>query len=81
MIGSVNANSDPVVCTLMDFKREEYRKQKLRKAAARRVQKKKEIRLKVTCVVSAAVREREKDRKRKRKRDEATERITIHTRL
>lgn len=47
---SVSGKSDPVVCRLMDFKKEEYRAQRLKKAVARRVQKKKEIRFKV-CVL------------------------------
>ncbi len=49
---SVSGKSDPVVCRLMDFKRDEYRKLKLSKqrarASAKRVQKKKEIRLRVS---------------------------------
>ncbi|CAM9585514.1 unnamed protein product [Ectocarpus fasciculatus] len=37
--------NDQVVCRLMDFKKEEYRKKKQKKANAKRIQKKKEIRL------------------------------------
>ena len=44
---SVNAKSSPVVCKLMDFKREEYRIRKLAKATSRRVQKTKEIHMRV----------------------------------
>ncbi|CAN0401134.1 unnamed protein product [Ectocarpus sp. 12 AP-2014] len=40
-----SGKNDQVVCRLMDFKKEEYRKQKQKKANAKRTQKKKEIRL------------------------------------
>ncbi|CAB1108276.1 unnamed protein product [Ectocarpus sp. CCAP 1310/34] len=40
-----SGRNDQVVCRLMDFKKEEYRKKKQRKANAKRIQKKKEIRL------------------------------------
>lgn len=47
---SVSGKSNPVVCRLMDFKRDEYRKLKMHKkrASEKRVQKKKEIRLRVS---------------------------------
>ncbi|CAM9132795.1 unnamed protein product, partial [Scytosiphon promiscuus] len=41
----VSGDKDPVVCRLMDYKREEYRKYKQKKASTKRVQKKKEVRL------------------------------------
>ena len=44
----------------MDFKKEQYRKQKLKRAGARRVQKKKEIRLKV-CVCCTTEREGQRE--------------------
>ncbi|CAM9253320.1 unnamed protein product [Ectocarpus sp. 4 AP-2014] len=40
-----SGKNDQVVCRLMDFKKEEYRKKKQKKANAKRIQKKKEIRL------------------------------------
>ncbi|CAM9613983.1 unnamed protein product [Ectocarpus sp. 6 AP-2014] len=40
-----SGKNDQVVCRLMDFKKEEYRKKKKKKANAKRIQKKKEIRL------------------------------------
>lgn len=45
-----SGKNDQVVCRLMDFKKEEYRKTKLKKANAKRIQKKKEIRLGVRAV-------------------------------
>lgn len=46
-MNAVSSDKDPVVCRLMDFKREEYRKLKQQRASAKRVQKKKEVRLRV----------------------------------